>query len=69
MSATDKDSGGNGEIIYRLTNGSRDHFSIDSTLGVIRVARAGEIDYDKYRKYVITVRINMAATSKRFVKI
>ncbi|XP_023096297.2 cadherin-23 isoform X1 [Felis catus] len=52
--ATDRDSGLNGELIYRIEAGAQDRFVIHPVTGVIRVANA-TIDREEQESYRLTV--------------
>ncbi|KAF0874469.1 CAD23 protein, partial [Crocuta crocuta] len=52
--ATDRDSGLNGELIYRIEAGAQDRFIIHPVTGVIRVANA-TIDREEQESYRLTV--------------
>nr|XP_035939810.1 cadherin-23 isoform X9 [Halichoerus grypus] len=54
VTATDKDSGLNGELIYRIEAGAQDRFLIHPVTGVIRVANA-TIDREEQESYRLTV--------------
>ncbi|XP_045882688.1 cadherin-23 isoform X2 [Meles meles] len=54
VTATDRDSGLNGELIYRVEAGAQDRFLIHPVTGVIRVANA-TIDREEQESYRLTV--------------
>ncbi|XP_038390184.1 cadherin-23 isoform X2 [Canis lupus familiaris] len=54
VTATDRDSGLNGELIYRIEAGAQDRFLIHPITGVIRVANA-TIDREEQESYRLTV--------------
>nr|XP_054364471.1 cadherin-23-like [Mirounga angustirostris] len=54
VTATDKDSGLNGELIYRIEAGAQDRFLIHPVTGVIRVANV-TIDREEQESYRLTV--------------
>ncbi|XP_034519483.1 LOW QUALITY PROTEIN: cadherin-23 [Ailuropoda melanoleuca] len=54
VTATDRDSGLNGELIYRIEAGAQDRFLIHPVTGVIRVANA-TIDREEQDSYRLTV--------------
>ncbi|XP_045639556.1 cadherin-23 isoform X1 [Ursus americanus] len=54
VTATDRDSGLNGELIYRIEAGAQDRFLIHPVTGVIRVANA-TIDREEQESYRLTV--------------
>ncbi|KAK1343210.1 LOW QUALITY PROTEIN: hypothetical protein QTO34_015987, partial [Cnephaeus nilssonii] len=55
VSATDKDSGPNGQLDYDIVNGNKEHsFSIDHATGEIRSLRP--LDREKVSQYVLTVK-------------
>uniref|UniRef100_A0A8C4MIF9 Cadherin-23 n=1 Tax=Equus asinus asinus TaxID=83772 RepID=A0A8C4MIF9_EQUAS len=54
VTATDEDSGLNGELIYRIEAGAQDRFLIHPVTGVIRVGNA-TIDREEQESYRLTV--------------
>ncbi|XP_044939396.1 cadherin-23 isoform X6 [Mustela putorius furo] len=54
VTATDRDSGLNGELIYRIEAGAQDRFLIHPVTGVIRVANA-TIDREEQESYRLVV--------------
>ncbi|XP_062957725.1 cadherin-23 isoform X1 [Cynocephalus volans] len=54
VTATDKDSGLNGELVYRIEGGAQDRFLIHPVTGVIRVGNA-TIDREEQESYRLTV--------------
>uniref|UniRef100_A0A8C6RT94 Cadherin-23 n=1 Tax=Nannospalax galili TaxID=1026970 RepID=A0A8C6RT94_NANGA len=54
VTATDKDSGFNGELVYRIEAGAQDRFLIHPVTGVIRVGNA-TIDREEQDSYRLTV--------------
>nr|KAF6346486.1 FAT atypical cadherin 4 [Pipistrellus kuhlii] len=55
VSATDKDSGPNGQLDYDIVNGNKEHsFSIDHATGEIRSIRP--LDREKVSQYVLTIK-------------
>ena len=54
VTATDEDSGLNGELIYRIEAGAQDRFLIHPITGVIRVSNA-TIDREEQESYRLTV--------------
>jgi protocadherin-15 len=54
VTATDEDSGLNGELVYRIEAGAQDRFLIHPVTGVIRVGNA-TIDREEQESYRLTV--------------
>ncbi|XP_052600866.1 cadherin-23 isoform X3 [Peromyscus californicus insignis] len=54
VTATDEDSGLNGELVYRIEAGAQDRFLIHAVTGVIRVGNA-TIDREEQESYRLTV--------------
>ncbi|XP_057592945.1 cadherin-23-like [Hippopotamus amphibius kiboko] len=54
VTATDEDSGLNGELIYRIEAGAQDRFIIHPATGIIRVSNA-TIDREEQESYRLTV--------------
>lgn len=54
VTATDEDSGLNGELVYRIEAGAQDRFLIHPVTGVIRVGNA-TIDREEQDSYRLTV--------------
>lgn len=54
VTATDEDSGLNGELVYRIEAGAQDRFFIHPVTGVIRVGNA-TIDREEQESYRLTV--------------
>lgn len=55
VSATDKDSGTNGEIEYYIESGSKDHFVVNPDSGDIYISDRAKLDADEYNRYEVIV--------------
>ena len=54
MTAMDADSGGGGVVRFGFDDGADDSFSIDSSTGVVRIARA--LDFEQQQRFDVTAR-------------